>query len=244
MAQLLNHICGHQLPLIKLLKAKQDRHLPHALLFSGPAGIGKKKVALALAQTLLCEKSYPACGECDDCINTEYENSQHVLFIQPDGLYIKSESIRQISKFISLQSFAPARVIIIDPADRMNLSSANSLLKILEEPPPNVYFILISSHLSALPVTIRSRVQILRFQPLKMEDLYTIIERNQKEKLEQKEPGKKKKDKKNEKGTLFSPLENHWMIRASHGSMNNLEKWWENKELRDQALKLLKESIT
>ncbi|MDE0119060.1 MAG: hypothetical protein OXM55_03525 [Bdellovibrionales bacterium] len=247
MASSLKHIYGHQVLLSKLLKANKDRHLPHALLFSGPDGIGKKKVALALVQTLLCEKSYPACGECDDCINVEQENSHHILLVQPDGLYIKSEAIRQISKFVSLQSFAPARAIIIDPADRMNLSSANSLLKILEEPPLHVYFILISSHLLALPVTIRSRVQILRFQPLNSEDLYTIVKKEQRENKELKESGKKKKnktDKKKEKKTLFSPLENHWMIRASHGSMNNLEKWQENKDLRDQALKLLKESIT
>ena len=198
MAQLLNSICGHKFQLDKLLNAKKNKHLPHALLFSGPAGVGKKKVALALAQTLLCEKEYPACGKCDDCVNVEWENSQHILFIQPDGLYIKLESVRQISKFLSLQSFAPARIIIIDSADQMNLPSANSLLKILEEPPQDVYFILISSHLSALPVTIRSRVQTLRFLPLKPVELNAVIEMNQVAKKEKEKKGdkigKRKKD--------------------------------------------------
>ena len=242
MAQLLNSICGHKFQLDKLLNAKKNKHLPHALLFSGPAGIGKKRVALALAQTLLCEKEYPACGKCDDCVNVELENSQHILFIQPDGLYIKLESVRQISKFLSLQSFAPARIIIIDSADQMNLSSANSLLKILEEPPQDVYFILISSHLSALPVTIRSRVQTLRFLPLKPVELNAVIEMNQVAKKE-KEKKRDKIGKKKGKETFSFSSENQWMIRASHGSMDNLEKWQENKELREQAFDLLKESI-
>lgn len=230
MAQILNNIYGHQSQLKKLLDAKKNKHLPHALLFTGPSGIGRRKVAWALAQTLLCEKQHPACGECFSCINVEQERSQHMLFIQPDGLYIKVESIRPISRFLSLQSFAPARVIIIDSAHYMNLQAANSLLKILEEPPDSVYFIFISSHLSSLPVTIRSRVQVLRFLSLKPEDLRAVAKINQ--------------VRKGEKEISEAHLEDEWLIRASEGSMDNLEKWQENKHIRNQAFELLKRAVS
>ena len=122
------------------------------------------------------------------------------------------DSIQKISRFISLQSLAPARVIIMDSAHCMNLTSANSFLKILEEPPNKVYFFLISSSMSALPVTIRSRTQIVRFAPLLPESIRSI---NIKEEVEP------------------------WLIEMSQGSLSDLEKWSQNKALREQALKLL-----
>lgn len=228
MAQLLNNIYGHQPQLKTLLAAKKNKRLPHALLFAGPSGIGRKKAAWALAQSLLCEKQHPACGECPSCINVEQEKSQDILFIQPEGLYIKVESIRPISRFLALQSFAPARVIIIDSAHQMNPQAANSLLKILEEPPKNVYFILISSHLSALPATIRSRVQILRFLPLNEKDLRMTMKMNQEERQGSEE---------------FQMDDLEWMIKASQGSMDNFEKWRENKEVKAKAFHLLKRAI-
>ena len=233
MAQLLNNIYGHQPRLKTLLNAKKNKRLPHALLFAGPSGIGRKKAAWALAQSLLCEKQHPACGECSSCINVEQEKSQHILFIQPEGLYIKVESIRPISRFLALQSFAPARVIIIDSAHQMNPQAANSLLKILEEPPENVYFILISSHLSALPVTIRSRVQILRFLPLSEKDLRMTMKVSRQE--------RQKNIKSEEEEFQVEDLE--WMIKASQGSMDNFEKWRENKEVKSKAFHLLKRAI-
>ena len=234
MAQLLKNIYGHKTQLSKLLFAVEKKHLPHALLFTGPSGIGRKKVANVLAQTLLCEKSHPACGECSSCLAVEREKSLHILYIQPDGLYIKVNSIREINRFVSLQSFAPARLIIIDSAHQMNLQAANSLLKILEEPPANVYFILISSHLSALPVTIRSRVQTLRFFPLKPEDIYKVMQINE----------VKRTDAQRTSPISSINLEEKWMIRASQGSMDELEKWQENKNLREKSFQLLARAVS
>lgn len=233
MAQLLNTVYGHSSQLKKLLDAKQNNRLPHALLFTGPSGVGRKKVAWTLAQNLLCERC-PACGNCASCMSVEQEKNQHILFIQPEGLYIKVDSIRSVSLFLSLQSFAPARVIIIDSAHQMNPQAANSLLKILEEPPAHVYFILISSHLSALPVTVRSRVQVLRFSPLNAKDLRAIMEVNQK---------KENKKAKGESNIFLTEQEKEWLIRVSQGSMDNVEKWQENKDIRNQAFDLLKRAV-
>ncbi len=232
MAWLLNNIFGHKSQVESLLKAKQSGRLPHALLFSGPSGIGKKKTAWAFAQALLCESGQGPCGKCPSCSRVERGTSQDIMFIEPEGLYIKLESIRRILRFLSLQSFAPGRVIIIDSAHQMNPSSANSLLKILEEPPPKVYFILISSHPKALPVTIRSRVQVLRFSPLSLEELRKVATAvNQ----EARKTGEEK--------TSFIDPKEQWILKAAQGSMDNLQKWVGNSELRQQAFSLLKQAV-
>ena len=124
MAQLIKNIYGHQKQLNKLLTAKKNNRLAHALIFSGPEGIGKTLSAYALAQSLLCEKAHPACGECSTCLQVEERKSFHILFIEPEGMYIKVESIRKILDFLSLQSLAPARVIIMKSAHKMNSASA------------------------------------------------------------------------------------------------------------------------
>jgi len=188
--KLLKNIHGHKELLNTLLNAVEKKLLHHALLFTGPSGVGRKKSAFAIAQNLLCEKQHPACGQCISCSQVVAKKNQNILYIEPDGLHIKVDQIRSISQFLALQSFASARVIIIDSAQQMNIQAANSLLKVLEEPPKNVYFILITSHLSTLPITIRSRTQIIHFKPLKTEDIKNIIKKNNniqktKEKLKQ-----------------------------------------------------------
>ena len=150
-----------------LLQAKHNHKLSHALLFSGEEGLKQKDLAWAWAQVLICKKTELACGKCVDCLRAANKQSEHILFIEPEPLVIKVQAVRDILRFVSLQSFSPARFIIIDSAHKMNPQAVGSLLKILEEPPPKVYFILISPDLSALPDTIRSRLQILRFSSLK-----------------------------------------------------------------------------
>ena len=226
MGILLNNIYGHKQELKRLLNAIKSQRLPHALLFTGPEGIGKKKVAFALAQHLLCEAHThvlpSACGQCLSCVTVENQNNPHIMFISPKGLYIKVDTIREIGRFLSLQSLSPARVVIIDSAHQMNLSSANSFLKILEEPPNNVYFILISSSVSSLPVTIRSRTQILRFSPLSPKDTYSVLNQIKVASVEEEQ-------------------ENHWLVSISQGSLSELEKWREKKEETKTALQLLKQ---
>ncbi len=215
MAQLFKSIIGQKSQWERLLKAKENKRLPHALLLTGSSGLGQNQMAWALAQVLLCKEENTACGECSYCLKTEEKKSEHILFIEPESLFIKVESIRTVLNFLSLQSLAPARVVIIDSAHKMNRQASNSLLKILEEPPSNVYFILISSHLFALPLTIRSRTQILRFSPLEASDMKE-----------------------------WNTLEEEWILRACQGRMDELEKWVENKELREQAFALLKQALS
>jgi len=212
MAQLIKALRG-QHHFKQFLETIEPPHLSHALLFTGPSGIGKKKAAWALAQILLCSQSDLSCRECPSCLQVEKQQHLSVLSITPETLEIKIQSVRQIWDFLSLQSLAPARIIIIDSAHQMNLQAANSLLKILEEPPANVHFILIAPHSSSVIPTIRSRTQVVRFTPLDIKDI---------PQTEQTKP---------------------WMVHACQGRMDLLKELEEQSELREQAFHLLHNTL-
>lgn len=148
------------------MSARTENRLAHALAFSGPEGSGKKKMAWALAQALLCDRQEEApCGECGPCRRIENESSEAVCFIEPEKNTIKLEAAATILDFLSLQRLARARVVIVDQANLLNVQTANALLKAIEEPPPETYFVLTTPGTSQLLPTLRSRVQNLNFQP-------------------------------------------------------------------------------
>ena len=171
MSILMTNIKGHDSLQKHFNRALKNNHLPHALLFIGPSGVGKQKVAWALAQNLLCKEGVLACGQCFSCLQVEKEESENILFIDPDSLKIKLEDVRPITPFLSLQTDSPAKIVIINNSERLNKQSVNSLLKIIEEPPQKSFFIFVSSALASLPITLRSRLQIIRFNPLS----YSVI---------------------------------------------------------------------
>jgi DNA polymerase-3 subunit delta' len=143
-------------------------------MFSGPAGIGKLRVAQAMSAGALCagEGNKP-CGICDSCRQFAYGSHPDFLLVQPDGASLKIEQIRGIQHEAALAPYLSSRrVCIINDAETMTEQAANSLLKVLEEPPPGVIFILVTASPQLLPVTILSRCRQIRFQPLN----YTQIE--------------------------------------------------------------------
>lgn len=181
--QLRSQIQGHQIPILKLSEALQKNHLPHAMLFVGPESIGKKKVAFVLAQKLLCKnkdvmddqhQGLMACGVCPSCLRVAKHQSENVMLIEPEGLNIKIDQTRAVIHFLSLANFNNNRVVIIDQAHMMNLQAANALLKILEEPNENVFFILIAPESDTVLSTIRSRSHVIRFQPLSLSEMKLI----------------------------------------------------------------------
>ena len=167
-------ILGHEQNKEFLARLLQPGNRPHALLFYGPEGIGKKQLALRFAKTFLCQKpdEHP-CGRCESCrlINLAEHSFAHPDFIlveqEAPGKDLKIEQIKEMSR---QAAFAPAlsshKVCVIDAADRMTVEAANSLLKLLEEPPPNWMFILVASRLERLLPTILSRVIQLRFDQI------------------------------------------------------------------------------
>lgn len=134
-------ILGHEQNKEFLARLLQPGNRPHALLFYGPEGIGKKQLALRFAKTFLCQKpdEHP-CGRCESCrlINLAEHSFAHPDFIlveqEAPGKDLKIEQIKEMSR---QAAFAPAlsshKVCVIDAADRMTVEAANSLLKLLEE---------------------------------------------------------------------------------------------------------------
>ncbi len=119
-------------------------------------------LAWALAQALVCEGESAPCGSCGPCLRVEAKQSENVLFIEPKGLTVKVEQVKEVLDFISLRIVGRARVVIFQEAENLGLQAANSLLKTLEEPTENTYFLLLSKSRESLLPTIRSRTQVLR----------------------------------------------------------------------------------
>lgn len=135
---------------------------PHALLIVGREGLGKSLLAETLVMGLLClSEGGHACGVCQSCRWLESDFHPDLYKIAEEG-EIKVDTIRKIHHFTHLTAEAKGKVILIQNADQMNINAANSLLKVLEEPPAGVRFILVSSEPEKLPITVRSRCQIER----------------------------------------------------------------------------------
>jgi len=144
--------------------------MPHALLLTGPQGLGKGAFARLLSQSILCETPGAdgiACGRCRRCDLYLAGTHADVRFITlaEDSNQITIDQIRELIAFMGLTSQQGGyKIVVIDPADHMNNAAANALLKSLEEPPPASLLILIASRPVRLPATIRSRCQQLPFQ--------------------------------------------------------------------------------
>lgn len=152
----------------QLLSALDQDRLPHALLLAGADGLGVGHFARALAARLLCTGGTveEACGTCKSCLLFAAGNHPDLVVIEPEeaGKVIKVEAVRELVEFIHLSSqYGRYKIAVIEPAEAMNRSTANSLLKTLEEPTPASVLILCSRRPAQLPVTIRSRCQRLNF---------------------------------------------------------------------------------
>lgn len=170
MAVKLQEIRGHQILLDRLSKAAAAKKLGAVSILAGPEGVGKRQVAMALAQILVCETGgvaqAGACGNCGPCKRMSSLQSESLLTVSPSTNQLKLEDVEPIRSFLSLQALGKARVVVIDSAETLNGAAANMMLKTFEEPPPNTYFFLITSVSHALLPTIRSRAQTYRFGPL------------------------------------------------------------------------------
>ena len=113
---------------------------------------------------LICEGSsqIDACGKCHSCKCYLANSHQGVIMVAPDGASIKVDAIRLVIDKVSKTQHSLNQVVIIQEADKLNVQSANALLKVLEEPKPNLYFILTTQAITQLLPTIRSRVQKVR----------------------------------------------------------------------------------
>jgi DNA polymerase III subunit delta' len=158
-------IIGHQKNIEFLNKSIQNNKIAHAYLFYGPAHIGKTKVAEYFICSLFCSQS-PPCFKCDQCrpVLKHFHPDNFWVRENSETKKIKIEQTRQIKEFVYASPFAANyKIVIIDKSDCLTLAAANSLLKILEEPPTQSILILMARNFKNLPVTLRSRCQSLRF---------------------------------------------------------------------------------
>lgn len=151
--------------------------LASTFLFLGPAGIGKRTFAVKLAQLLLCQAKN-ACGTCDSCVQVAVGSHPDLLRVSkpedksaiPLDLLLGGKENRMREGLLYELGLKPfmggRRIAVIDDADFLNVEGANSLLKTLEEPPPQAMLILIGTSAERQLPTIRSRAQIIRFRPL------------------------------------------------------------------------------
>lgn len=181
-----------------LRRMLRQRRVPGALLFAGEAGLGKKLFALELARALNCRepRGEEACGVCASCARIgrfQYpapdDKDEHkkviwgehrdVGLVLPYNRTVYIHAIRDLERESNFRPFeGRARVFIIEGADALgeqNESSANALLKTLEEAPPTTHIVLVSSRPASLLPTIRSRCQTLRFAPLDAEEVEQFL---------------------------------------------------------------------
>jgi DNA polymerase III subunit delta' len=157
----------HQQVWNQLNQQLQDGQLPHALLLVGRPYTGKLRLAVSFARLLLCAHSQNSlnCGKCHACelSASGAHGDFHWVTPQEKSRVIKVDQVRGIVSFANTTAgFGQHKVIVIAPADSMNVNAFNALLKSLEEPAKGTYLILVCDHLHGVPATIRSRCRILR----------------------------------------------------------------------------------
>ena len=156
------------------LKSEFSRHREaHAYLFAGPAGTGKRSVALLCAAARLCRGEEKPCGVCGPCRRVFAGTHPDVHVIAPEKGK-RDIGVGVMRAALSEASVRPlegdAKLFLIPEADRMNPQAQNALLKTLEEPPTDTVFLLSAARPAALLPTILSRVRLIRFHPLSAED--------------------------------------------------------------------------
>ena len=200
-----NQVLGQEQAKNMLRRMLMGDRLPHALLFHGPEGVGKKAMALYLAMAVNClQHPWKPCGTCNICRSfaafqhpdllilhpspSDFKNEDEIAFLQAmardpyrvapplRNLTISIERVRTLQRQAILRPYgARRRVALIFDADRMRPEAANALLKTLEDPPNEMLVILSSAEPEALLPTIRSRCQWIRLTPLPDGEIEAIL---------------------------------------------------------------------
>lgn len=158
----------------------QTNRLAHAYLLTGDNAAGKAQLTQAIIQALACQhkgEDGRPCQHCDLCLRAKDNLLADVLYIQPDGQWIRVDQIRQLKDWMSTSPLeVKFKLAVIEQADSMNPSSSNALLTLLEEPLDNVYIILYAQSPSNVLPTIKSRVQVVHFQRASLQDRLSYIQ--------------------------------------------------------------------
>ena len=193
-------ISGQDHPIRLLTALLRNGTIPHALLFIGIEGVGKKSTAVLFAMACNCMANEPdhfsegtttqtkndctsfkqiaasPCGCCRSCRKIQSKNHPDIILVEPSGSFIKIRQIRDLCYTLAMKPYeARLRVVIIPDAQTMTASAGNALLKVLEEPPDRTILILTAVQTSDLLPTIVSRCQYIRFNPISDTILETLL---------------------------------------------------------------------
>ncbi len=182
----------------RLGHALRSGTLPHALMIVGPRGSGRRTLSKMLALSLFCEAGKEAstlpCGVCRSCRRAKEGNLLDLHVIKPEEgkSLLGVGAIRDIRSDLALSAAeADCRVFLIEDADKMNAAAQNALLISLEEPPSDVYFLLIAEREEDLLPTVRSRCQTVRTELFDRDTLRAHLEGDSRfRSLEAREPEK------------------------------------------------------
>ncbi|MEW6220684.1 MAG: DNA polymerase III subunit delta' [Thermodesulfobacteriota bacterium] len=171
---LLSSVIGQERAKTVLRRAVAGQRLGHAFLFRGPAGVGKRRTAMAFAALVNCRqrRAGDACGVCPSCRKLAAGSHPDVTRIDPDGAFIKIDQIRRLATILGFPPLEGLfRVIILAGVENMRVEGANALLKTLEEPPPATILVLTADEAGPLLPTVVSRCQVVPFLPLAPEEV-------------------------------------------------------------------------
>jgi len=174
-------VVGHAEPAARLARAAADGRVPAAVLLVGPAGIGKRALADALAARLLCAApdAGDACGACAQCtrIAAGTHPDLHLVTRDAERRDIRVEQVRELTRWLGLQALMAARKVgVLDEAHCLSEQAQNALLKTLEEPPATAALVLVASAAALLLPTVRSRCQVVRLDPLPTAEVVRVLE--------------------------------------------------------------------
>ena len=175
-------VVGQDQAIALLRRAVETDRVAHAYAFVGPAGVGRRLVALGFAQACLCPRT--GCGVCGVCRRVAAGLHPDCQVVTPSpprdnprgAPTLRIADVREIEHWAALAPFEGSRkVFVLDEADRMTVPTAQALLKALEEPPPRTLLILVLANPRAVPPTVLSRCQRVRFRPLTTERAAEVL---------------------------------------------------------------------
>jgi DNA polymerase-3 subunit delta' len=177
--QLHSSIVGQDYAQRMLANTIKRKRVPHAMLLWGPEGTGKLSLAWSYAAALNCTgrgESVSPCGSCASCHAVATRNHPDVRLTEPDGQHIKIDQIRDVIEAVSYRSYTGGwKVWILRHADRMRDEAANSLLRILEDPPAGTVFLLTAENLYSMLPTVVSRCRLVRFSPVSQGEIESLL---------------------------------------------------------------------
>lgn len=186
----LGSLIDQESPVQNLTAAIRRKTIPHAFLFTGNEGVGKRTAAITFVMACNCvqnrniqsssetslEKPTGSCGTCRSCLKIQSGNHPDVIFIKPLGATIKISQIRDLCDKLAVKPYEEGyRAVIISDAGKMNKEAGNALLKILEEPPGRTVIILTALQTSDLLPTVVSRCRQIRFSPISTENIRSFL---------------------------------------------------------------------